>query len=75
MDHLFLDGQQILHIMDSTTRFSAESVVPNRPMEYIILVPEEMWMGQFWSLETLVGYQSFNNDPFKLFLAHSGTTF
>ena len=68
VDHFFLHGLCMFHAMDSVTRYSACSIVPDTKLSSAVLAFESCWVNQFWPPTTVVGDVAFGHDEFKQFL-------
>ena len=65
VDHIFLDGIIIFHVMDKATRYSVAAIVESTKISEAIIVFDTTWVNQYWSLGTLFGDQAFNTEAFK----------
>lgn len=68
VDHLFLEGTRVFHIMDSYSRYSAGDVVDTTAMHHAVSIFESMWITPFWTPSTVLFDQAFDNDEFKSYL-------
>ena len=69
IDHLFLDGHDVLHMMDSRTRYSTGLIVPSTSMREAIIGYESKWLFEFWPSDAVQIDQAFNNSEFKIYLS------
>lgn len=67
VDHFFLDGKPLLHLMDATPIFSTALIVPNASLVYAALAMETVWLGKFWPPNTILGDGAFNHTEIKMF--------
>ena len=71
VDHLHLGGSRVLHIMDSSTRYSAGTVVFTTSMQEAILGIEAQWVSPFWHPHTVLFDKAFDNQEFRSYLKMS----
>ena len=69
IDHLFLDRHDVLHMMDSRTRYSTGLLVSSTTMKEAIIAYESKWLLEFWPSEIIQGDQAFNNSEFRNYLS------
>ena len=68
VDHYHLDGLNIFHCMDVSTRYSAGAVVESTAMTEAIEEFETTWIKPFWSPGAVQGDKAFDNATFREYL-------
>ncbi len=72
LDHFFLDDFKVFHVMDSSTRFSVGSVVPDTTMNSAIIAFETHWISPFWAPNAEIYDPAFKNDLMESYLKNNG---
>ena len=75
VDHFWLDGQCMFHIMDSFSRFSVAQPVESTALVDTTIIFESMWISQFWPPGSVQGDLAFQHDQFQAFLTMYGIDF
>ena len=75
VDHFYLNGLCLFHAMDSVTRYSGCSIVPDTSLEAAVVAYESCWLCQFWPPSTVLGDAAFKRDVFINFLRMNDTEF
>lgn len=65
IDHLYLEGIRLFHVMDLVTRFSSAFVVSDATMKQTINAFEACWASQFWIPEQIKADTAFINSEFE----------
>lgn len=68
VDYFFLDGQPVIHVMDSSSRYSSGALVADTSKINSIRINDEHCIIPFWSPETNIYDQAFNMDAFRAFM-------
>jgi len=68
VDHMYLEDNCVLHIMDATTRYSAGLRVLNTGMDAAISTFESQWISPFWIPEALLCDLAFDNQKFRHYI-------
>lgn len=65
VNHLHLNNNRVFHIMDPSTRNSANPIVPDMNLNTAIPLLEALWVSSFWEINAVQCDQAFNNTIFK----------
>ena len=68
IDHMFLGDNAVIHMMDSTVRYSVGMIVPDTSMQHAICALESQWISQFWMPGGVIFDQAFDNSMFRSYL-------
>ncbi len=68
VDHMFLEENRVFHIMDSSTRSSVGSCVPDTKMIHSIQAFDSRWLSSFWPPGSVLYDPAFDNTEFEAFL-------
>lgn len=69
IDHFSPDNKDVLHMMDSQTRYSLGSLTKSTSMSDAILMLDSLWLSEFWPPDFVQGDKAFDNSGFKDYLA------
>lgn len=69
IDHFYLDELCVFHVMDSVTRYSVGSCMPDTTMYSSILAFESGWMSEFWTPNSVLYDPAFKNEEFQSWIA------